>query len=369
MAKKKKKKFDDEGLSSEDLKKQHEKMKSRSKKRGKGIFIDDIMRFIPKEGENCIRILQPPEWEKIKYYGFPLHHHTEVGPDDSWLICNIRMQEDLELIGMEGILKTDVCLHCEEQKNIWDEDEELAKTYYPSERRLIWVLDLYADGETEGEILLWNCAKSLAEEILGQSHKKGSDVYVDVSNPKTGRAVYFDRIGKGLKTKYKNIQIGDDEVPIDSDLADEMQEFEDILVFADEEEQRAMMEGRSVDKDDDDSDSAGDEDEQPDCFGKEYDEYEDCDTCTFAQDCKETKEGGGKKKKKKKEEQPPDCFGKEYDEYEDCDDCSFKDECKEAMEGGGKKKKKKKDASEDKTDSVKDKLKQSLAKRKAKKGK
>ncbi|KKN43526.1 hypothetical protein LCGC14_0702490, partial [marine sediment metagenome] len=64
--------------------------------------------------------------------------------------------------------------------------------------------------------------------------------------------------------------------------------------------------------------------EQPECFGKEYDDYEDCSSCEHAKAC----EGGGEAEAK---EEKPECFGKEFDAYEDCADCSFAKACK----GGG----------------------------------
>ncbi len=312
--KKKKSAWNTDEMSQDDMRKREEAKKENyggGGTRGKGIFVEDTKMYTPKEGECGVRIIRPHEFQDLKYYGFDIIFHTNVGSNNDWYLCSKRMTNFAneykyqELI--DDFIQDSRCPKCEMQTSeLWESDRDEAKSCYPQHRILFWILDLMADDEDQGEILLWSCPKSLADEILGQSHKKGTDVYIDVSHPLTGRAVYFDRIGKTkTDTKYKSVQVSEDEMPLPEELATELLCFTEIINFPTYEEMEESLDVKTdtnVKSDDappKEEDTQKEPEEKLECFGKEHDQWEDCDECSNAKEC-EAEQFGKKEKKARK---------------------------------------------------------------------
>jgi hypothetical protein len=179
--------------------------------------------FIPHDGENCIRIIEPMEVEELGFYALTVRFHRNVGQDQDYFLCNKWMRARYGKRFLGG------CFIDEQQTSeLWDEDPDLAKTYYPEpQRELMLVLDL--KGDDPAQVMLFSCPKTLAEDFIGQSKRKDSDVYVDVSDPEEGVSIYFDRTGKGRNTKYKNVQLGKN-LPLDDVIADARVPLFDLLV-------------------------------------------------------------------------------------------------------------------------------------------
>ena len=243
----------------------------------RGYFVPNIPTFNPREGENCIRILPPFEAEEIGGWCLDVHFHRNVGPNNDFALCSKRMfGKGCYICGMQT-------------SELWETDKELAKSYFPEWRLLVWVLDMYAKegDENYGMPLLWSCPKTLCDEIIVQSRRKDADVVVDVSDANTGKYVYFDRVGTGISTKYKGVQIGEENVPIGEELADYMKGFDEVLVVLSFDEVKEMFLGGSAESsvvaekyDDNDPKNL-------ECYGKDYDKYQDCPECTAAADCSE----------------------------------------------------------------------------------
>jgi len=270
-------------------------------------YLRPVPMFTPKpDAESCIRIVQPLEIDEMEYYGFEVHFHRSVGEDNADIICAER-QYDLWMSAYGEVPFDKQCDECAKRTgDLWESDPDLAKTYYPDWRILFWVLDLKAKGDEADKIMLWSCPKTLADDILGQSHKKGTEVYVDVSHPETGTKVYFDREGEGkTNTKYKNVQVSDEECPLDDWVLDELKEFREVVLLPGEEDdtQEGESEGAAT------SGGGKDEGDLPaevelECFGieEEFDTYEDCDECANYNDCSDEVES--KKKAKEDAEKP-----------------------------------------------------------------
>lgn len=205
------------GLSTEDLKKQYEE--SQSFGRRAGYTVSDVDVFKPRDGENCIRIVPPIELHEIKSYSIEAWVHFSVGINNTAFLCRKEMQRKR-------------CYICEQATpELWEEDEEKAKSYWPGPpRRLIWICDLKSD-EPE-KLLLWSCPSTLYKEILGQSRKRDQDIMIDVSDEDSGVPVYFDKHGKGLRTKYSNVQLGEEAIPLDESVLDQRRTFEDAIIIS-----------------------------------------------------------------------------------------------------------------------------------------
>jgi|GEM_PF-6020863 len=289
MREKKKSVWSKKGTGQEGLKKRDgnrgERWQGESRK---GYLKSGIDGYVPPEGENCIRIVQPLEVEDLEYYGFEVHFHRNVGEDGGMMLCSKRMHKTFqEAYPEEEVPFNRNCTECAKQTaELWENNPDEAKSYYPDWRILMWVLDL--NGDDPDKLLLWSCPKSLAEEVLAQSHKKGTEVYIDLSHPETGVKVFFDREGQGKTgTSYSGVQVSSDEYPLDDSIAEQLKMFKDLLIYPGEEDD--PYESDADDTEEEGTEHQDDEstESKPDCYSKEYDKYEDCDTCDCADDCRD----------------------------------------------------------------------------------
>ena len=300
------------GLGSTVLKKKDEKKGQFYRAPGDRVFYYNksmIKAFIPKEGKNRVRIVQPFELDELEFYGLEMHFHRSVGDEGEDLfgdyICNRIMKEFLRNM-YEDIVVPNKCFVCEQQTpELWDDMPQLAKTYYPDRRMWFLILDLLADDCAE--VLLWSCPWTLHEEILSRSSDEETGAYIDVSDPVEGVPVSFERTGKGKLTKYTNVQIFKTPDELGDTILGQVIEFRDILIIPEYDQVKLAMlaGGEEVARQEPDESGGGEqqEDEQvsdgpPDCYNKEYDKWQDCETCEYAAPCSEPPE------KEKKPEKP-----------------------------------------------------------------
>lgn len=251
--------------------------------------------MIARDGENCIRIIQPFEWKQNRDWAIPVFYHYPVGPAKDYYLCLTKMRGQ-------------ACPVCIARDSTWDEDRDLAKSMYPSYKQLMWVLDLMSD--TPDQPLLYPCPKTLAVEISGQSKRKGTagqtGVFSGPSNPRTGAPIFFDREGKGIQTKYVNVQYAADPMPLDESIMQLIDWFENVLDFPTFEMMQEAYDGHSGVLDGE-QDGGGEPTGGPLYTRPEPEQLQE-------------------------EVPPPECFGKEYDKYQDCDNCEVNNECSAAME-------------------------------------
>ena len=283
-----------------------------------------IKTFVPKEGKNRIRIVQPKEIEELDFWAIEMYFHRGLGDTGEEFfgdyLCNQRMRNVMKLVypGDKDIEKMEKkCFECSQQTGeLWDENPELAKTYYPDDRRWVIINDLLADDKEE--VLLWSAPKSLVEEITSRSTNEETGVYMDVSDPETGVPISFERSGKGKLTKYTNVQVFSEPLPLTEAVDKGRIEFKEAIVFPTYNQVKAATLNLNLDEakshvesspePDTESDSNTPEPEPdpdtPNCeeFQKEYNKWQDCDDCKWAEECKNPPEE--KPEKPKKEERP-----------------------------------------------------------------
>lgn len=252
--------------------------------------------FVPKEGKNRVRLLEPREANEIGYYGLEVFFHREVGVERGDYLCNDRMKYQLRS-AYQDIDMPSNCPICDKQTSeLWDTDKDLAKTYYPNERVWFFVLDV--DCDSPEEIKLWSCPKTLSKEIIAQSQKDEGGVYLSPSDPDSAGIVSFTRKGTGkIDTAYSGVQVGQTPSPISDEVWNNIPEFIEFLVVPTYEEVKLADDGMEDegppqrDLDDIPSDQAPPsepEPEEPPCFQKDFGEYEDCtpEGCEYFEDCK-----------------------------------------------------------------------------------
>jgi len=218
------------GVSQEKMQKRAEMKDSRYGSGARKGYLDNELykSFIPRDGQNKLRIVPPLEVEQLEWYGMEVRFHRNVGLAKDYYLCLLRM-------GLGP------CPICELQtKELWDEDADLAKTYYPDHRVLVWVCDLMADNPYK-EVLLWSCPIGLAYDIHNVAQDKETGRFIDIMDPVKGAAVFFAREGKGLRTKYTGVQVGRSAVPLPDSVASQLKPFADLLVVPEYDEVKAAM--------------------------------------------------------------------------------------------------------------------------------
>jgi hypothetical protein len=298
--------------------------------------------YIPKDGKNKIRIIQPFEVEELGFYGMEMHFHRNVGnegdPGYGDYLCLARMKKVLK--DCYDMVIKDSCYECDQRTpELWDENPDLAKTFYPDRRMWFLVHDL--NSEDEDEVFYWSCPWTLHEEIVSRSSNAETSVYRDVSDPVTGSAVSFERSGSGKLTRYTNVQIFSSELPLDEGVLDKMVEFRELLVIPTYDQVAAAANGEDADggssveesSDDEQHDEQDFDDQQEEDQGEQEEEQAEQE---------EEQEGDGTEA----------CFGKEFDKWQECEECHRREECKPKPEKKAAPKKTPKKAAPKKTAKV-----------------
>ncbi len=172
---------------------------------------DSVPEFRPAEHENRIRIL-PPTWGDEEYYGLDVFVHYGIGPDEQSYLCR------------EKTVDKD-CPICDEAKEAHRKgEEEYVKELGTSSRVAVYVID--RDKEDDGP-KVWLMPSGVEIDLAFLVYDKRSGEVMQIADPEDGYDVEFERIGTGLKTKYKGLKIVHRSTPLseDEELAEEWMEF------------------------------------------------------------------------------------------------------------------------------------------------
>lgn len=217
-------------------------------------FLPKYERFVPKAGNNLIRIL-PPTWENHNHYAFEVWMHRGIGVDKSSYICLRKMKNK----------KCPICEMERELRGAGENDE--AKKIAPVSRYLTWILN--RDDEDVGP-LIYEMSFTVDREVLNQAINRRSGSVLPVDNPDVGYDLTINRQGTGLNTRYTGIQFDREPTSIsdDADKWDEIMDFvnnnplDSVLKFYDYDYLKNVVEGGGEEKDEDaEEDSEGETDD------------------------------------------------------------------------------------------------------------
>jgi len=307
--------------------------------------------YITQDGDNQIRIVPPIEVRDLGMFGRDIFIHRGVGPNREIYVCLKKMWGE-------------ACPRCMKQTpELWEQakvDEkvkDIAKSYFPEYKVLVWVIDRKADSD---ELKLFPMPKTIAEEILVQSNRKETQVMIDVAHPTQGRDVYFTRYKDNDYTKYKGIQIGETATPLPSWAAEQRKHFDEVIIKPDFDEfaEAEAMTSRQNQSSEDaaeapkvtEQDDGKDELDRLDLAGlkklikdlkleikfrKDWEE-DDYRTAIRKEISPESGEDGGADEAESDDQRPlpediADCYGVDFDEYEECDSCPeyWRTKCKD----------------------------------------
>jgi hypothetical protein len=282
-----------------------------------------ITRWKPSEDDHSINIIpyfagknNPKVKEGKSTYFLDLFVHSRVGVNEDSYVCLNRNYGQ----------KCPICEHQAQLRKEGDEDEEYIKSLNPTRRAIYNIEVLDNPKEKAKGVQLWEVSHFLFEKELAELAKKksgGGFVYFSTPDTEEGRIVSFRRKGEGKATKFPALSFEEREEPVSDEVLDAARCIEDLIHIPTYEEVYAAAfpetsKETAKKKEDDDDDrpvrkTEDDDDDRP-VRKREDDDEKDVP--------------------EKVEEVEGECpigqvFGKEFDEFENCDNCKVREACKE----------------------------------------
>jgi hypothetical protein len=169
-----------------------------------------IQRYKPREGENRIRIMPPPDFGETpkgkirqkKYeqkwgpgWEIMTQLHRNVGADNGTYLCLAKMRDE-------------ECPVCDAKP---DMDEDEADEMRLQKRPFCWVID--RDNEKAGP-MVWDMPMGVFRDINTRSLDRRSGAVIKVDHPTNGFDIMFTREGTDKKTKYIGVEVERDPSPL-----------------------------------------------------------------------------------------------------------------------------------------------------------
>jgi len=173
---------------------------------------------------NFIRIISPKfskyPADKLPFYGKEIFYHSDIGPDGRTYVCLKRMLGE----------RCPVCEYADQIRAVNANDERL-KALWPSRRYLFFVYDV-KDAETEKLGLHWfDSPVSVKDNVISLSRDRRTGQLVDVSDPLDGRDITFERVGKGMTTKYEGFELNNNAAPPKEWYDGAPDDFEEFILY------------------------------------------------------------------------------------------------------------------------------------------
>lgn len=213
------------------------------------VDIDKMERFglsnwAPKEGMNFISVIPPVDPEV--FYAREVYVHYSVGGDKGPTHLCVKETRDAKTKKKWG----KPCAVCDKRAKLAQREETKisADELKPSRRFLFYIIDtsdLPADATTkemekaDKKICYYDGSPTFRDCVTGASKDKRGGGWVDVSDPDNGKTVCFDRVGKGMKTRYKNFALEPRVAIPDSWL--EVPDYDAVLLIPDYDEVAAEV--------------------------------------------------------------------------------------------------------------------------------
>jgi hypothetical protein len=220
------------------------------------------------------------------------------------------------------------CYICE-QRNNTDLSTEEMEALRPKRRTVYAIWD--RDAETKG-VQVWEVAHWYMEKKLqARAKRPRGGGYVNYSHPKRGKSISFSITAKGEFKEYDGHDFIDRDDEIPEEILEKVPPIDELLHLPSYEEVKVAYLCTAKDEEEVAGEREG------------FEENGETDNPIFEKE--ETKEET-KEEKIEKEVKEKVCpigaaFGKDFDEYEDCDECNIRLDCKNEKEGGGPPKRRK----------------------------
>lgn len=171
---------------------------------------DEFKLYVPRKGENFIRIL-PPTWEGAVHYGYDVWAHYDIGPDHAQVICLYKQDN-----------RHESCPICEAVQALDRAgEEEQAKALAAKRRVLVWLLDRM---DRDATPTLWPMPWSVDRDIAKISQDRQSGEFYVVDHPTRGYDISFDKEGERVQTKYTGMQLAKRPTSVDPEFLEYVNE-------------------------------------------------------------------------------------------------------------------------------------------------
>jgi hypothetical protein len=261
----------------------------------------DILPYLA--GKNAPFVQGAKTLEGSPAYLVDVYVHRGVGVNEDQYICMARSYNK-------------PCYICE-QRNNTDLSTEEIEALRPKRRTVyaIWDRDAEGKGVQVWEVAHWYMEKKLQ----ARAKRPRGGGYVNYSHPKRGKSISFSITAKGEFKEYDGHDFVDRDDEIPEEILEKVPPLDELLHLPSYEEVKVAY-----------LCTARDEEE-------EIDEQEEFEEESGADNLISEKEEI-KKEKVEKEAKEKVCpigavFGKDFDEYEDCDECNIRLDCKSVKEG------------------------------------
>jgi hypothetical protein len=281
----------------------------------------DVKFFKPKDGRNKIVILpfeiksknnplvkngdaEIGEWD----YCLDVWVHRRIGPSKQDIVCLQRNYGK----------KCPICERMEEYKK--DGETEDYDAIKPSRRVFYNVLNCKSmdAGVQVFGVSHFLFEKELIEEVRAISE---DDEPINFSDPEDGWAIKFraaqTSLGKSEFFEFKSFDFVNLDDELDDELLEEVISFDEIMTVLSYTEIESVLEGADDDDEEDDDDDDDDEDDEPKKKTRTR---------------KAKKDNEPKKTTRKRKAKKDECpfgheFGKDTDDFKDCDKCDLWEDC------------------------------------------
>lgn len=178
-------------------------------------YIDaSVPQFRPQDGENCVRLVPPLDGDSLgDQWGFNVWVHFING----YFVCP------------RSFDRSAICGICAGALQMRREDPDLAKQMTGALRTLIWILD--CNRAAAGELKIWPAPTTLINSFLKLGRNRRTGELISIEDPEVGRAIFFEKTGTGLQTRYDSIALDEVAFPLDAGLLAELKYFEEVLIL------------------------------------------------------------------------------------------------------------------------------------------
>jgi hypothetical protein len=173
-----------------------------------------IRRYSPKEGENVLSIIPPPD--EVCFFAKKVHVHRDIGVNNRTFLCLRQMYQK-------------PCPVCEKMLKLKREylHDDRFKLLIPKIRFLYYVVDITSPSSAIKGVRWFDAPEVFKLETMKLS-KCADGSYIDISDPDDGKDVSFVRSGKGKDTRYDDFQLLDRD-PIHRAWLEDVLDFDDVL--------------------------------------------------------------------------------------------------------------------------------------------
>jgi len=191
---------------------------------GRASFLDsavmekhNIKKF--KIGDKNWVCIIPPKDELI-YYGLPLEIHYRIGAAGDAFLCLERMFKE-------------PCPICEERNRLYekgDVEKSAVRPLFPSTRCLFLVVDFSSEASRAEGLMLFDSPFSVEQGAKKAVTNKRTGEVGDISDPVSGKVLYFDCANPGKPTaKYDGYAV-EDRDPLKQEWLDGVFDLAELLV-------------------------------------------------------------------------------------------------------------------------------------------